>query len=70
MRGENRMDIKKPMSFKTTDRAHADLFNKVVDQLNENDQLIVNYIDEIDQKQQQKRAGFTCERRHTAYYRT
>jgi len=50
MRGEDRMDIKKPMSFKTTDRAHADLFNKVVDQLNENDQLIVNYIDEIDQK--------------------
>ncbi|XBO87052.1 hypothetical protein AAGG52_08335 [Bacillus licheniformis] len=44
------------MSFQTTDRAHADLFNKVVDQLNENDQLIANYIDEIDQKTATKKS--------------
>ncbi|WP_187444547.1 hypothetical protein [Bacillus swezeyi] len=34
------MDIQKPRRFETTDRAHADLFNEVIDQLNENDELI------------------------------
>ncbi|MED1739096.1 terminase [Bacillus swezeyi] len=34
------MDIQKPRRFETTDRAHADLFNEVIDQLNENDNLI------------------------------
>ncbi|XBM33327.1 hypothetical protein AAG663_15465 [Bacillus licheniformis] len=32
------MDIQKPRSFRTTDRAHADLFNQVIDQLNANDE--------------------------------
>ncbi|QHZ46441.1 hypothetical protein [Bacillus sp. NSP9.1] len=34
------MDIQKPRRFETSDRAHADIFNEVLDQLNENDELV------------------------------
>ncbi|MDP4168013.1 MAG: acetyltransferase, partial [Bacillota bacterium] len=44
------MDIKKTRRFETTDRAHADLFNIVIDQLNENDELLVKRAEEVDQK--------------------
>jgi hypothetical protein len=44
------VDIKKTRRFETTDRAHADLFNIVIDQLNENDELLVKRAEEVDQK--------------------
>lgn len=44
------MDIKKTRRFETTDRAHADLFNIVIDQLNKNDELLVKRAEEVDQK--------------------
>ncbi|MFO6495043.1 MULTISPECIES: hypothetical protein [Bacillus] len=44
------MDIEKARRFETTDRAHADLFNKVVDQLNDNDERIAKRTDEVEQK--------------------
>ncbi|MED4304321.1 hypothetical protein [Bacillus licheniformis] len=44
------MDIKKTRRFETTDRAHADLFNIVIDQLNENDELLVKRAEEVGQK--------------------
>ncbi|WFA06580.1 hypothetical protein [Bacillus sp. HSf4] len=34
------MDIQKPRRFETSDRAHADIFNEMLDQLNENDELV------------------------------
>ncbi|MEC1262491.1 hypothetical protein P9D34_19100 [Bacillus swezeyi] len=43
------MEIKKTRRFETTDRAHADIFNKVVDQLNENDELIAKRAEEVEQ---------------------
>ncbi|MFO6495041.1 MULTISPECIES: hypothetical protein [Bacillus] len=43
------MDLIKPKPFHTTDRAHADLFNNVIDQLNENDEQIAKRADEAEQ---------------------
>lgn len=42
------MVLKKPRRFETTDRAHADLFNNVVDQLNKNDELIAELVKEAE----------------------
>ncbi|MDP4135464.1 MAG: hypothetical protein Q8931_06125, partial [Bacillota bacterium] len=44
------MDIQKPRSFRTTDRAHADLFNQVIDQLNANDESIAQFAAEAEQR--------------------
>ncbi len=44
------MDIQKPRRFETTDRAHADLFNEAIDQLNVNDELIAKRAEEAEEK--------------------
>ena len=38
------MDIKSPLPFETTDKAHANLFNQVVDTLVENDYALSKQI--------------------------
>ncbi|MCY8756471.1 pyocin knob domain-containing protein [Bacillus haynesii] len=44
------MDIQKPRRFETTDRAHADLFNEAIDQLNVNDERIAKRAEEAEEK--------------------
>ncbi|MCY9263418.1 hypothetical protein MOF20_09365 [Bacillus haynesii] len=44
------MDIQKPRAFRTTDKAHADLFNQVIDQLNTNDESIAQFAAEAEQR--------------------
>ncbi|TWM32607.1 hypothetical protein CHCC14821_1159 [Bacillus paralicheniformis] len=44
------MDIQKPRRFATTDRAHADLFNEAIDQLNVNDERIAKRAEEAEEK--------------------
>ncbi|MCI4127876.1 pyocin knob domain-containing protein [Bacillus haynesii] len=44
------MDIQKPRRFETTDRAHADLFNEAIDQLNVNDERIAKRAEEAEER--------------------
>ncbi|KAA6453197.1 hypothetical protein [Bacillus swezeyi] len=46
------MDLIKPRPFETTDRAHADIFNEVIERLNENDEQIAKRADEAEQNAQ------------------
>lgn len=45
-----KLDIQKPRPFRTSDKAHADLFNQVIDQLNTNDESIAQFAAEAEQR--------------------